>query len=165
VRVSEPDLRIPKIPVTVELNLDGKEIRRVEVFVAEHLADSYRRQHVADLLASAEQWHPAHDIALDSFALFNKAIAVWIRVPLTDGNLPVEETDLTDELFDNRHAVTVVMTTGESLEGELLYSLPKERSRPVDYLNQSGRFFRLWTATHLYLVNTGYVIRVADTKS
>jgi len=160
--VSDPDLRIPKIAVTVELNLDGKEVRQLEVFVAEHLAHSYRRQHVADLLASSEQFHPARDPADKSWALFNKAVAVWFRVPLTDGNLPVEESEVAQELFDKQHRVVVEMTTGERLEGELLYSLPRERSRPVDYLNDCGRFFRLWTTTHLYLVNTGYVIRLSE---
>ncbi len=158
------DLCIPKIPVAVELSLDGGAVRHVEIFVAEHLDDGYRRQHVADLLATAEQFHPARDRADNSWALFNKAITVWIRIPLTGGSLPVEEVEpgAAEELFNNQSRVSVEMKTGEVLSGDLLYSLPPDRSRAVDYLNSSERFFRLWTPEYLYLVNTAYVIRLVE---
>ena len=156
--------RIPKIPVRVEINLGPRGIRPVEIYVAEHVADAFRRQHVADLLAGAEAFLPARDIDADRFAMFNKAVAVWIRIPLTDGSLPVEESSvaLTDELFEQQHAVEIELASGESLTGDLMYSLPSDRARPVDYLNQLQRFCRLWTPDYLYLVNKDSVIRVVE---
>lgn len=159
--------RIPKIPVRVEINLGGRGICPIEIYVAEHVARAFRRQHVADLLASPETFLPARDIEDDRFAIFSKAVARWIRVPLSGGNLPVEESsaELADELFEQKQPVEIELDSGESLAGDLLYSLPSDRARPVDYLNQVERFCRLWTGEHLYLVNKSFIVRVKEVAS
>lgn len=159
--------RIPKIPVRVEIHMGGRGIRPVEVYVAEHLARGYRRQHVADLLAGPEGFLPARDIDGDRYALFNKAVARWIRIPLSGGSLPVEESSvaLTDELFEQQHPIAIELDDGETLAGDLLYSLPIDRARPVDYLNQTERFCRLWTTDHLYLINKRFIVRVDEVAS
>lgn len=163
---SEPkaSYRIPKIPVRVEINLGGRGIRPIEIYVAEHLARAFRRQHVADLLAGPEAFLPARDLGDDRFAMFNKAVAIWIRIPLASGSLPVEESSvaLTDELFEQQHPVEIELASGERLCGDLMYSLPAERARPVDYLNEVHRFCRLWTSDYLYLVNKDSVVWIVE---
>lgn len=158
-----PTYRIPKIPVTVEVNLGTPGIRRVEIFVAEHVADAFRRQHVADLLASPERFLPAREPGAANASLFNKAVAVWIRIPTSEGGLPVEESSAElEELFEQQHPVEVELASGEVVRGDLLYSLPSDRSRVADYLNRGDRFFRLWTTDFLYLVNKDHVVRVQE---
>lgn len=156
--------RIPKIPVAVEINLGEGEIRWVEVFVAEHLDRSFRPQHVADLLASPQPFLPARQVGEERTALFHKDVAVWIRIATAAGALPVEESaGGLDELFEHKRAVTVELSTGESIAGDLLYSLPNDRARVIDYLNQESRFFRLFGAEYLYLVNKDRVVQVIET--
>lgn len=151
----------------VEINLGSPGVRPVEIYVAEHVAHAYRRQHVADLLAGPEAFLPARDIDDDQFAMFNKSVAIWIRIPLAGGSLPVEESSvaLTDELFEQQHPVEIELAGGERLSGDLMYSLPPDRARPVDYLNEVQRFCRLWTVDHLYLINKQSVVRVIEVAS
>jgi hypothetical protein len=157
-------IKIPKIPITVDVTLEGQATRAVEIWVAEHQDHSYRRQHVIDLLESESRFLPAHDVAADETSLFNKGSLVTVGIPLAGGELPVEESPETidDELFDIRALVRVEIRGTDPLRGHILYSPPAAQARVADYLNQSGWFFRLWTETHVYLVNKAYVVRVTE---
>jgi len=162
------DLKIPKLPVTVELAVVGEGIRQVEVFVAEHRAGSPRRQRVLDLLESEPQFLPAV-AAGGTQQIFNKAMLLWVGISLLDGALPVEEDgdgDIDAEnggtLYDVRRPVTVELQGGGALRGDLLYSPPPEQARVVDYLNRGGRFLRLWASDRVVLVNKERIISVRD---
>jgi hypothetical protein len=153
-------LRVRKQNVPVELALANTAPRSVEIFLAEHQAHEFRRQHILDLLESGPAFLPARDQTTGSWEIFNKDALVWIRVPL--GPLGESEEGGSEELFDYRAPVRVELHGGPALDGEFLYSAPEESSRPVDYLNQTGRFFRLWNSEHLYLVNRSFVLRVIE---
>jgi len=97
------------------------------------------------------------------FVLVNKATLSWAAISLTDGALPVEEAEPPeDELYDVRCDVCVHIVGQPSVEGRVLYSPPEDHSRVADYLNQPGRFVRLWTNERLYLVNKDQVQRVIE---
>jgi hypothetical protein len=66
------------------------------------------------------------------------------------------------ELFDHRKAVRVVLSTGETLDGSLLYSAPAEHARMVDHLNEPRRFLDLWRDERLCLVNKAYVVKLTE---
>src|SRR5262249_60752265 len=103
---------------------------------------------------------PGREQTVGTWEIFNKEAHLWIRVPL--GPLGESEEGGSEELFDYRAPVRVELHGGAALDGELLCSAPEEASRPVDYLNQTGRFFRLWNSEHLYLVNRSFVLRVIE---
>jgi hypothetical protein len=154
-------LRIRKQAVLVDLALAGSEARQAEVFLAEHEAHEFRRQHVIDLLQSMRGFLPARDWETGLWELFNKDVLMWIRVPLAPlGGEEAESGD--DELFDFRKNVRVDLMGGSPLQGELLYSAPDEYTRTADYLNLEGRFFHLWQEGHLYLVNKSFVQRIVE---
>lgn len=158
------DLRLPKFPVAVELSLAGRGPLAVELFMAEHLATHFRRQHVLDLLESDVAFLPARDVESDRLLVFNKDAAVWVGIPLEAGELPVEESAEAPEteLYETQQEIEVELSTGASLRGSVLYSLPPERARVADYLNRPGRFVRVWTAERFYLINKAYVLSVAE---
>jgi hypothetical protein len=157
------ELRIPKIPMAVELAVAGGETRAVEVHVAAHQDHTYRRERLLDLLEDPAQFLPALDVARGEWAVFNKQTVMWVAIPLDSGELPVEdEAPSNEQLYDVGCAVEVELTSGERKAGELLYTPPTERPRVSDFLNQAGRFFRLWTGQHVYLINKGYVVCVAE---
>ncbi len=133
-------LRIPKEAFAVELALAGAVPRRVEVFLAEQRANEFRRQVVLDLL--------------------DKDALLWIGVPLAPFGSQAAAGE--DELFEFRRPVRVDLIGGEPLEGELLYSAPEQSTRLVDYLNEPGRFLRLWAKETLYLINKAFVLRVIE---
>jgi hypothetical protein len=151
-------LRVRKQNVPVDLALADSQPRSVEIFLAEHQAHEFRRQHVFDLLEHDAAFLPARDFASGQWEIFNKDSVLWIRIPR--GSLG--EGEEAEELFDLEKKVRVELRGGEPLEGELLYSMPEASTRVIDYLNQEGRFFRLWQADLLYLVNKAFVSRVAE---
>jgi hypothetical protein len=162
-------LRLPIIAVRVDLMLHGGNLRAVELFVAEHLAHHYRRQQVTDLLEAATQFVPVRNPEDGRVELINKETMIWVRVSLDAGELPVEEKhdpgspDV--ELFDEMHAVRVELSAAEPLAGDILYSPTSAGGgRVVDYLNEPGHLFRLWTGEHLYLINKRFVVRVVEPK-
>ncbi|HKF45219.1 MAG TPA: hypothetical protein VKG01_19155 [Thermoanaerobaculia bacterium] len=153
-------LKILKQAVAVELALAGGEPRRVEVFVAEHRENEFRRQDVLDLLERVQAFLPARNVATGEWELFNKDALLWIGVPPSPlGSAP---EGAADELFEFRRPVRVDFMGGQSLEGEILYSAPAESTRLVDYVNEPGRFLRLWTNDLLTLINKAFVLRVVE---
>jgi hypothetical protein len=161
---SSDELTLPKIAVAVELALEGRTVQRVEVFVAEHLGHAFRRQHVLDLLEGETKFLPARATDGSGFALFNKAALIWVGIPLDHGSLPIEEEAETidSELYDESCNVSIELVSGETMAGEVLYSAPTGHARIGDYLNRPGRFMRVWTTDHLYLVNKAYVVSVGE---
>lgn len=156
-----PQLKIRKQAVAVELAMASGEPRRVEVFVAEHRANEYRRQDVLDLLEHLQAFLPARDPATGRGEIFNKDALLWIALPLSPFGSGPE--DAPEELFEFRRPVRLDLLGGQSVSGELLYSAPAESTRPVDYVNEPGRFVRLWTKDFLYLINKAFVLRLVET--
>ena len=156
---TEP-LRIRKQAVAVDLNLAGGRPRRVEIYLAEHRANEFRRQDVLDLLDHAQAFLPVHGAGTNDREIVNKDALLWIGVPLAPFG---SETDAPEELFEFRHPVRVELLGADPLEGELLYSAREESTRIVDHLNETGRFLRLWAKDRLYLINKTFVSRIVET--
>lgn len=164
---STDDLKIPKIPVTVNLDIVGDGVREVQIFVAEHRAGSRLRQRVLDLLESDPQFLPAFENG--ESRLFNKATLRSVRLPLVEGSLPIEEDadgDLgptnSGTLYDISCSVSIVLEGGTEVEGDLLYSPPPDQSRVVDYLNRGGHFLRVWCGDRIMLVNKNRLVSVQE---
>ena len=153
-------LRIPKETFGVELALAGSVPRRVEIFVAAQRPDEFRRQLVLDLLEHVQAFLPARDAATGTWEIFNKDALLWIGVPLAPFGSQMGAGE--EELFEFRRPVRVDLIGAEPLEGELLYSAPEQSTRLTDYLNEPGRFFRLWANETLYLINKAFVLRVVE---
>ncbi len=156
------ELRVPKFPVIVELAVEGAAPCAVEVYIGAQKDRAYARQRLLDLLEHPTQFFPGREVDADRWGVFNKETVIWVGIPLDSGALPVEEESQDEQLFDIRREVEVDLSSGVRKSGELLYSPPAERSRVSDFLNEEGRFFRLWTASHVFLVNKGYVLRVVE---
>jgi hypothetical protein len=152
-------LRIRKQNVPVDLALPGAPPRPVEIFLAEHQAHEFRRQHVLDLLEQGPPFLPARDVATGAWEILHKDAVLWIRVSLGPAG---ENLEAGDELFEVEKRVRVEISGGDPLEGDLLYSAPEQAARVVDYLNQEARFFRLWEGDRLYLINKTFVLRVME---
>ena len=161
-------LKLPMIAVRVDLMLRGGTARSVELFVAEHRAREYRRQLVTDLLTAPGAFVPVRmGGASGGIELLSKAALVWVRVPQTGGEPPVEETadpsSPNVDLFDEVHSVRVDLAGAGALHGDILYSAAiAGHRRVIDYLNQPGLLLRLWTTEHLYLVNKQFVDLVVE---
>ncbi len=158
-------LQVPKTAVQVSLALDGAPARDVQIFVAAHVGDFARRQQVTDLLDNEEDtFMPVLDLGDKIWNLVNKAAISWVGVPMIvhPPSLEYEDTSVDEELFDVRKQVGIFLVGGARLDGELLYSPRAGRARVADFLNDSGRFFRLWAADAVYLIHRRYVARLIE---
>ena len=156
---TEP-LRIRKQAIAVDLTLAGGRPRRVEIFLAEHRANEFRRQDVLDLLENVQSFFPVRDVGTSDWEIVNKNAFLWIGVPLAPFG---SEADAPEELFEFRRPIRVELLGSDPLEGDLLYSAREESTRIVDYLNETGRFLRLWAKDRLYLINKTFVLRILET--
>jgi hypothetical protein len=150
------ELRVPKHPVTVELALDGRAPRTVEIYLAEQRAHDFRAEDVSDLFDGPAPFLPARDLDESEIVVVRKDAIVWAALSPTPGGPG------SDDLYDQRHAVRVELRGGAGLDGELLYSPPEGKCRVVDHLNQCGRFVTLWCGERLYLVNAAFIVRVVE---
>jgi hypothetical protein len=156
-------LRVRKQAVAVELALAGGTPRRVEIFVAEYRDNEFRRQDVLNLLEHIQAFLPARDSASGLWEIFNKDALLWIGVPLSPFGSEPAGTD--QELYEFRRPVRVDLIGAEPIHGDLLYSARQESTRVMDYLNETGRFFRVWSEERLYLVNKAFVLRVVQPEA
>ena len=154
-------LRIAKKAVAVDLTLEGGQPRRVEIFLAEHRANEFRPQDVLDLLENVNAFLPVRDLGSSEQEVINRDALLWIGVPLTPMGV---EPDASEQLlFEFRRAVRVELLGAAALHGDLLYSAPQESTRLVDYVNEPGRFLRLWAKDRLYFISKTFVLRIVET--
>lgn len=151
-------LRVRKQNVAVDLTLAGTAPRAVELFLADPVRPEDRRNQVLALLEKGMPFLPARDLGSARWEIFSRDAILWVRIPLAD----LSNGDETDELFDIRQKVCVDLKSAEPLLGELLWSAEQRSTRVTDYMNSEGRFFRLWQAEHVLLVNKSYVLRVIE---
>ena len=151
-------LRIPKLAVQVEIHLRERQSRRVEIFLAEQGPRDPRPESVIDRLEDDEAFFPGRDPDSGEWMFVNKDAIVWAEVPQDAATLSLEE-----QLFDHRRPVRVEVLGSEALDGELLYSAPETRARPIDYLNRPGRFVRVHRDGGLALVGKRWIVRVLET--
>lgn len=156
--VMSEDLRIPTTEITVELASVGAKNRLVGLYLAQ------QRQHLIDLLESAPNFLPAHELQDDSWSVINTKTLLWAALPLKDGRLPVEEADPEPVLYECRVDARLELSGAPVLTGEFLFNPSRGRIRVGDYLNDAGQFVRLWTADKLYLVNKTHISRVVEVK-
>jgi hypothetical protein len=152
-------LRVRKQVVAVELALENMPSRSVEVFLAAQEIQQYQRQQLLELLEHGTPFLPIRDATAERWEIANRDRILWVRVPPASFPAAGEETE---ELFDIRQKVVVELTSGPPLEGELLYSAEESLTRVTDYMNQQGRFFRLWKNEDLYFVHKPFVTRVIE---
>jgi hypothetical protein len=160
-------LRVPTVPVPVELALAGDMRLRVQLFVGDR-ARAGRTQLALDLAAMLDgdpPFVPAREPG-GHVVLYAKAGIAWVAVGLADapGDGPAagDEPSEVTTLYEQQHDVEVVIDRGTTLVGHVLYTAPPDRQRVVDHLNQPGPFLRLWTSDHLYVIGKRHVVRVRE---
>ncbi len=149
-------LQIPRKELIVELAFLGGGHKQVGLFLAA------QDQHILDLLEDEQIFLPALTTDDGSWSVINKRQILWLSVRLVDGSLPVEEADEEPMLYERRVDVEVHFANADALHGELLFSPPDGKGRASDHLNQSTRFFRVWTADSLFIVNKEHVLRLIE---
>jgi len=168
-------LRLPTLPVPVDLSRAGRAPERVELFVA----DVPRRgrttlvSEVAELLEAEPAFLPVREPESDGrVSLIGKQAIVWVAISLREIGVGPAADGVPEEvgfepseilmLFDHRHDCRLELDTGDALAGHVLYSSPADRPRLIDHMNLPGVFLRFWTNDLLYLINKRHVVRIHE---
>jgi len=150
------DLRVPKRRVPVEVTLQGGATRRVTLFLAEAAEGHSGQERPSDLLNGRDDFIPAFDEETAGMTFLNRAGIALVRFP---ADLDRDEAD--EVTIPTEHEVEVRLLDGTTLAGIVSYLRPPERSRLVEFLNESTPFLRLLVGEAVALVNKRHVSRVA----
>jgi hypothetical protein len=145
-------LKVPKKKVFLAATFVGGGSIRGNVFLSTQSRLHYGDEQVIDLLHSTEQFFPFSLEDSDSVRIVNKHSITAL--------FTFEEAGPDDEL-GKRAKVTVKMTDGRELTGEVIIDEPQYKSRILDFLNADQRlFFRLLGDGGTYYLNTHHVSQV-----
>jgi hypothetical protein len=152
-------LRVPTIAVPVQLALVGRAAAVAELFVADvpRQGRSQLLDAVATMLDDPQTFVPLRGDR--EIVLLAKHAVAWIAIARDESLAEAEEVTT---LYDRRHRVSITLAGGGEIAGTFLDSSPADRPRVVDHLNRAGRFVRVWTSDHLYLVNTLQIVEVCE---
>lgn len=147
--------KVPKREAHVRILLDDGRILEGEVF-ASLVGPDGRPGRVLDRLNDAGEEFLAMRTDAERF-LLNKSGIVTVE-------LPGSANDVLDESLDAGHTVAVRLSLagGTGLVGRLHLIMPPERSRVLDYLNNTERFFPLISEGRVTLVHKRYVMSARD---
>jgi hypothetical protein len=156
---TNPDLRVPKQRIAVEVYLRSGGKRRVELFLAEYQGQNLRPEDVPDLLESTDPFLPAYDPKEDRITLIGRMNILYVAQSIETGD---ESSIVADVLFDIQRPVTITLTDGTTYQGDLLYSAPRGRARSIDHVNGASRFLPLYLEKRILLLNKAAIVEIAD---
>ena len=151
------ELRVPKRQVQVEVLVPGSPPQTVTVFLAEFASRHSGPERLSDLLAAHDEFVPALDAATGATLFLGRHSIAAARV--------AREWELGDELAEGQqHEVEILLADGTRLHGLVSFVLPHERSRLLDYLNDTQPFLRLAERDKVALINKRHIVRVTKTN-
>ena len=150
-------MRVRRDSVPADISVDCNEPRRMMLSVEERDPRSWRRQDLLNLLEGDGRFLPAREES-GTWILLSKRSISWIAHDL---DLETEEAG-GEGLFDMLHMVDVELRDGTVLRGALRYAAPPGRSRVKDFLNEPGRFFRLYREGRVFVVSKSFVACVRE---
>lgn len=149
------DLRVPTRIVEVDVALEGREPRRLGLFLPGDGGEVPVHEAVRDHLAAGERFLPARDPETGKLVLLSRGRVLWAAVERPEAD---RRAQLEMDLYDVRSAVRLELSGGSAIEGELLYSPPAAQARVLDHLNRAGAFVCLFQWDRVLLVNAAQVV-------
>ena len=153
------ELRVPKQRAEVEVILPGRGSHRVAVFLADFAPNHAGGERLSDLLNGAGGFFPAVDAETDQVVFLNRDTIAVARIAAAFERDPASELTLPTE-----HEVSIRLSDGQQIEGLISFVMPPERSRLMDFLNESPPFFRLLQKDCVSLVNKHHVASIATAR-
>ena len=160
------DLRVPTRLTAVELWLEDTQTHGARLYVPGTPDRPLRAEDLLAVLDRDQHFVVVYDEERACDTFLNRNAIAMARISLrhlgTQKEDEVLSFDEDEPLYERLRPVRVELSIGQELEGRLLYSAPPDRSRPSDHLNGPGRFFGLWTESHLVLINKTFAVRVIE---
>jgi hypothetical protein len=146
-------LKLPVQKVAVRLRYDSDEEIYGEIYLSRHSAVLSGPMTVREMLEEESSFFAFSSDRGD--VLLNKSFVEVVRY---DANLFPDELAAAN-LTGQRREMTLDLASGARVVGDLCEDLPPGRARPIDGLNQPGRFVRLRHQNEFLLVNKARILR------
>jgi hypothetical protein len=148
--------RVIKRPVPVRVRLaSGRQLAAI-IQCAEHTEHGGARERVKDVLNGEEALVPLWNETTESNTLVNKRFIELVELEEPDAMDPQ-----TLALCERRH-VSILLSSGTGIRGNLLISTRPGQHRTLDFLNRGERFFYLETELGMQVVHLEHVITATD---
>lgn len=159
------EYRIPKFRVRVKLLLSDRTTLRADLFLGEHTERENGRERPLDLLNDDEAYFPIQHPERGSELLCRRAVLLASmsadEAVQNDPGARALLSEARSEATDAREVrVELLLEDGTEVSGTVAYILPRGEQRLQDFLNTSGRFFRVWDGETLHLVNSDRSVRI-----
>ncbi len=154
---SDEQFRVPKLPVDVELVLDGGEALAGSVHVAADAGSHAGRERVLDLLAGPDPFLPLTGAGGARLVLKERIAAVRVGDIVDTG---LDESDPHDLTVRVEVRLAHIPRDRAIVRGRLRITMPPGRTRVLDYVNEVGQFFPLQTDDGFVLLARRYAIEL-----
>ena len=146
-------LAVDKIKKKVTLSLADKTQLSGSIFLSRFSELGIGQETIIDTLTGPEIFIP-FETTEGEFSFVNQKQIVWVASVL-------EPTSSEAPIPADRRNVTVLLRDGKRLRGDLIMSLPEEKNRLSDWLNELKNFLVLRDERREVLINIDFVVRVA----
>lgn len=150
--------RIEKTRAPAELVLATGATVRGCFFLWDSNQSRVRPDRIGDLLNECPGFFP-FQLEHGGTALYNRAHIVQVRLPAS-----AREPQL-DPGYEvaTRHAVTMLLSTGDRITGMVSGSLPEGHDRLSDYARSERTFHYIETGTETLIVNSAHLVELKET--
>ncbi|HAD81142.1 MAG: hypothetical protein A2509_08875 [Candidatus Edwardsbacteria bacterium RIFOXYD12_FULL_50_11] len=146
-------LVVEKKQVTVTMRCRDQQVIKGDLFLSLMAKNHIGQETVLDFMNEPEEFFVLKVATAPSINIINKARIMEVSVALE-----VEAADLNREAMGiKEEPMTAVFNDNFKLSGKAYIDLPPEKSRTIDFLNQSERFFLLVTDHTAHIVNRRHI--------
>jgi hypothetical protein len=153
------DLRVKKERAAATITLSNGAVARGSVFVSGFSALHSGPETIKDLLNNGGTFFPFEVTESGTLLtrLYNREHVVFVRLPTDHEVREDPEYDVSD-----RRAVSVLLSTGERLNGFVRVARPMGRDRLSDHARFCDRFWYFETPDAAIIVNASHVLELME---
>ena len=145
-------LKVPKKKVPLTVSFVGEKSIRGNIFLSSQSPFRVGEELVIDLLNEEEPFFPFAIKKPSSIRIISKKNIISAHT--SQGSEP-------DEAVGRKEKITVILSDGQELTGELIIEQPEYKSRVLDFFNAKEKgFFKLSNEAEIHYVNIEHVDQV-----
>lgn len=150
------ELAVQRRMVEVAIRLPGQEVVRGHLFLAMTAKGHAGPETVLDLMNEAEPFFVLRVEGQPPVRLVNKDQVVEIEVDSAEAGGGSQDS----AAVAKEEEMAVSFRDGFVLEGRALVEMPPTKSRLIDFLNHSERFFALVGEDRAHIVNRRHIVQI-----
>jgi len=145
-------LKVPKKKVPLTVSFVGEKNIRGSIFLSSQSPFRVGEELVIDLLNEEDPFFPFEIEEPPSIRIVSKKNIISANT---------SEASESDEAIGKKERITVILSDGRRLSGELLIEQPEHKSRVLDFFNAKEKgFFKLSDGAEIHYVNIEHVDQV-----